>query len=106
MVAHHLERTRHVVEDSGSVMGYVRRFAMHQFPRAHDLSAVSFPNGLVAETNAEDWNRGSPAANCRDADSRFGRSAWAGRNHHPFHPQCTDFFNRNFIVALHHGSLT
>src|SRR4051812_20685767 len=105
VVAHHFERARHTVEDSGSVVGHAGGFSMHQFPRAHDLSAVGFADRLMAETNSEDWNGASPAPNCRDGDSRFRRSARARRNHDPFHPQRTNFLNANLIVAPHYGSL-
>src|SRR5437868_11115295 len=79
MVTHDFERARQILEDAGTVMGHAGRLAVHQSARAHHLPAVCLANGLVSKADAENWNGLSPAAECRDADTRFRRGAGARR---------------------------
>ena len=79
---------------------------MHQPSRADDFPAVRFTDGLVAETNAKDRNRLSPAPYRGDADSRLCWRAWSGRDHHARHAHPSNVVDGDLVVALHDGILT
>src|SRR3954469_16419957 len=78
MIPHHLERARHIAEDSLPIVRDTRRLAVHQIARTDDLASIRLADRLMSETNAEYRNRASPLPDCFDADARFGWRARAG----------------------------
>src|SRR3984893_19125074 len=81
MVAHRLERILESLENGLAVMDYRRGLAMHQAPRASHRRAESLADALMAQAYAQ--NRDLPGHLMKQCNrnSRFRRSARAGRDH-------------------------
>ena len=81
VVAHDFHRRRQAGEHAGSVVADLRRLAVHDAIGADDVAAVRFADRLMAEADAEDRDRASPAADDVDGDAGFLRRARPGREH-------------------------
>jgi len=73
--------------------------AVHQVRRADDSSAKSRANGLMSETNSQDWNFAREVPNQVDADTGFLRCAWSRRDHDSLRLHRLNFVDRDLIVA-------
>src|SRR6185312_2952101 len=107
MVSHHLERTRHALEQPGAVVPHLGRLAVHHAARrAHDLSAVGLADRLVPEADAENRDRRAVSLDERNADARFGRRLRAGADYDRRRAHCGYVVDADRVVADHSRCFT
>src|SRR2546430_12433157 len=75
-------------------------FPVEKLWRAYDYSAKSGADGLVPQTNTQDWEFSGEAFDELDGDARFLRRARSWRNNNAFGLAAGKFFHRGFCVAL------
>src|SRR5437773_9179839 len=75
-------------------------FPVEKLWRAYDYSAKSGADGLVPETNTQDWEFSGEAFDELDGDARFLRRARSWRNDNAFGLAAGNFFDRDFVVAM------
>src|SRR6266849_6963369 len=101
MVARGGERIRERAENVPAVMMDLARFAMEEFWSAADFAAERGANGLMAKAHAEDGKFSGEALDQFYRNARFLRRARTGRNHDAFRLATDNFFDGNFVVAVH-----
>ncbi len=100
VVAHDLERARNTVEEVGPVVADLRSLSVHHAARsANDLAAVRFPDGLMAETHAENRDVRAVSLDERDADPRLARCLRSGADDDRGRAQRTHVLHRDRIVT-------
>src|SRR5262249_53624084 len=70
--------------------------------RAHDFTAERLPERLMTEAHAEDRDRGGGLVDEIEADARFIRGAWAGREHDGVRIGLDHVRRRKLVVAVNH----
>ena len=73
---------------------------MHNAGSADHLSAIGLCDGLMTETDAQDWNLWPEPQDDFFADSRFAWRARAGGNADILWRQVCNFTQRDFIVSF------
>src|SRR5260370_11095414 len=76
-------------------------FAVKEFRGADDFAAERGANGLMAEADTQDGKLSGEALDQLDGNARFLRRARAGRNHDAFRFAADNFFDGDFVVAMH-----
>jgi len=101
MVARCGKGVRQLAENIFVVVMNLAGFAVKKFRRADDFAAERRANGLMAEANTEDGKFSGEALDQLDGNARLLRSARAGRNHDAFRLSADNFFDGDFVVAMH-----
>ncbi len=100
MVPHHLQRTRHALEQPGAVVAHARGLAVHHPARRADHApAIRLADRLMSEAYAEDRDVGAVSPDRGDADPRLCRRARSGRQHYRVRREFGDALHRDRIVA-------
>ncbi|KYF86019.1 hypothetical protein BE20_30345 [Sorangium cellulosum] len=100
VVAHHLERAGHALEQPGAVVLDLRDLAVHRPRRVLDAPAEARREPLVAEADAEDRRVGERLDHVH-ADAEIGPplgAAGAGREDDAVHRQVPDLGEREAVV--------
>ena len=74
--------------------------AVEKFGSANDFAAEGSTDGLMTKADTEDGTFSCQFFDKLDRNTRFLRSAGAGRDNDAFWFATRDFFDRNFIVAM------
>ncbi len=101
MVARCGKGVRQLAENIFVVVMNLTRFSVKKFRRADDFAAERGTNGLMAEANTKDGKFAGEALDQLDRDARFLRRARTRRNHDAFRFAADNFFDGDFVVAMH-----
>lgn len=89
-------------ENVDAFMVNLRRFAVHQFFRPHDLAAERLaPDGLMPQTDAENRDDAGIHRDHAQRDAGIVRRAGAGRNDDAIRRKLANRVNADGIVAEH-----
>lgn len=92
-------------EDSLSVVKHVADAAMHRFGCPYDPRAQRCGNGLMAQTDAQQGNRGRKPPHYRQRTAGFARRARPGRQENRSRAPAGDVVQFQRVVAAHDGLL-
>ena len=101
MVTRRCHGRRQPAEDGFAVVLHRAGLAMHQVRRAHHSAPKRRADGLMSQTDPQQWYFACKMAYQRNGDSSFLRSARAGRKHDPFRTHGLHIRGRHLVIAPH-----
>src|SRR4029077_14153540 len=101
MIARPLKFLRQAAKNGFAVVRDTAGLAVHYFTRTNHTPAKRRSDRLMAQAHTKNRNFAGEALDQRNADSRFLRRAWPGRNHDALRPHFVDFVERDAAVAAH-----